>query len=213
VEIDNYDIRFESYFKSGNNVSLSLFYKNFKNHIELVQGYTWTNSFDSRVFGLELDGRVQLFKGCDFKANVSLVDSKTSIEINQLTIYNFVRTWTPKDTITRTMYGQAPFVVNGILSYNFEKIGLVSTIGYNLQGPRLVLTSFGTAPDVYELPRHLLDFKISKSMGKHVSLSISIKDILDSPIRRSYKYKEGFILDFDRYQYGTNYVLGISYKI
>lgn len=213
VEIDNYDIRFESYFKSGNNISLSLFYKNFKNHIELVQGYTWTNALESRVFGLELDGRVQLFKGCDFKANVSLVDSKTNIEINQLTIYNFVRTWTPKDTITRTMYGQAPFVVNGILSYNFEKIGLVSTIGYNIQGPRLVLTSFGTAPDVYELPRHLLDFKISKSIGKHLALSISIKDILDSPIRRSYKYKEGFILDFDRYQYGTNYVLGISYKI
>ncbi|MFM8916512.1 MAG: hypothetical protein ACKOGP_02075, partial [Bacteroidota bacterium] len=34
VQVDNYDLRLEKYLESGNNWSVSLFYKNFKNHIE-----------------------------------------------------------------------------------------------------------------------------------------------------------------------------------
>jgi hypothetical protein len=36
VKINNYDLRFESYFSTGDNISVSLFYKDFKNHIEVA---------------------------------------------------------------------------------------------------------------------------------------------------------------------------------
>jgi outer membrane receptor protein involved in Fe transport len=49
VHIKNYDLRLESYFKSGDNVSLSVFHKNFKNHIELVAaGSFFTNPSEIR---------------------------------------------------------------------------------------------------------------------------------------------------------------------
>lgn len=210
VKIDNYDIRLESYFKSGDNISLSLFYKKFANHIELIQGFTWTNALSSNVLGVELDGKKKIWKGLELSANISLVNSKSEIVANDLTILNFVRKWNPIDTFTRQMFGQAPYVLNGILSYTFEKIGAVFAVSYNQQGPRLVFTSL----DVYEMPRHLIDVKASKSLGKYFTISLSVRDVLNSPIRRSYKFDNSkYLLDFDKYTYGTNYSLGFTYKI
>jgi len=210
VKIDNYDFRLESYFKSGDNISLSLFYKKFTNHIELVQGFTWTNALSSNVIGIELDGKKKICKGLELRANISLVESKSEIVANDLTILDFVRKWTPIDTFTRRMFGQAPYVINAILSYTWEKAGAAIALSYNQQGPRLVFTS----PDVYEMPRNLLDLKVSKNFGKYFNLSFSIRDVLNAPIRRSYKFDSGkYLLDFDKYTYGTNYSLGLSYKI
>jgi outer membrane receptor for ferrienterochelin and colicin len=112
------------------------------------------------------------------------------------------------------MYGQAPYVINGILSYSFDSLGLNLAVAYNVQGPRLAIVSAQpkAIPDVYDIPRHLLDFKVSKTIRKHFSVSATVKDILNSPIRRSYKYEEGFSVDFDNYVYGTNYYLSVSYK-
>jgi len=212
VKVDNYDLRLESYFHSGNSLSVSLFYKKFKNHIELSEGITWTNSLSSHVAGVEFEGKVKILKGLDFRLNLAFINSSAEVVFNRLSILNFVRTWTPIDTVTRAMYGQSPYVVNGILSYNLEKLGMSITASYNLQGPRLVLSSLGGPPDIYEMPRHLLDFKISQNLGSHFGISISIRDVLNSAIRRSYKFEEGFILDFDKYNFGTSYNLGVSYK-
>ena len=68
-------------------------------------------------------------------------------------------------------------------------------------------------PDIYELQRHLLDIKVSKKMGKHFTASLTVRDVLNAPIVRSYHYSDGTKLDYDRYSYGTNYVLGIAYKL
>ena len=216
VEINNYDLRLESFFKSSESVSISFFYKDFKNHIEQVNsniGFTWTNAEKSRVLGIELEGKMKITKRLEFRANVSFVDSRSEIIEKQLSVSNGIRTWYPTDTVTRKMFGQAPFVINGILSYSLDSIGLVTTLSYNVQGARLVLTSTDGAPDVYEMPRHLLDFKVSKKIGKHFNVSLTVRDILNSPIKRSYKYDEGYLLDFDSYRYGTNFILGISYKL
>jgi len=111
------------------------------------------------------------------------------------------------------MFGQAPYVVNGILNYSNDSIGFSSTLSYNIQGPKLAFTSVNLAPDVYEMPRHQIDLKLSKSLTKNFSLSFAIKDLLNTARRRAYKYKEGYILDFDSYRFGTNYSINISYKL
>jgi outer membrane receptor protein involved in Fe transport len=212
VKVDNFDLRLESYFSSANSLSVSLFYKKFKNHIELSEGISWTNSLSSHVAGIEFETKCRILKGLDFKLNLALINSSAEVVFNRLSIFNFVRAWTPIDTVTRAMYGQAPYVVNGILNYNLEKVGMNLTVSYNLQGPRLVLSSLGGPPDIYEMPRHLVDLKVSKSVGSHFGISISIRDLLNSAIRRSYKFDDGFLLDFDKYNFGTSYNLGLSYK-
>ncbi|MBK6776402.1 MAG: TonB-dependent receptor [Flavobacteriales bacterium] len=54
--VNNYDLRLETYFPGGSNVTVSAFYKQFENHIELVQlpgidNYSWANAENSEVFG------------------------------------------------------------------------------------------------------------------------------------------------------------------
>lgn len=216
VNIDNVDLRAEKYFQNGDNVFFSLFYKNFKNHIELISsnlGFSWSNADKSNVYGVEVEAKKVITDNLEFRANVSLVNSFTRVEDRILNIVNGAKIWEVRDTIERTMFGQAPFVINAILSYSYEELGISASLSYNVQGPKLVLTSVDASPDVFERSRSLLNFKLSKKISKHFNASFTVKDILNSPIVRSYDYADGFLLDFDRFQYGTNYTLGISYSL
>ena len=67
-------------------------------------------------------------------------------------------------------------------------------------------------PDVYETPRHLVDFKLSKTIGKHYSASITVRDILNAPVRRAYDLPTGYV-DYDRFRYGTNFLVSFAYKL
>jgi len=112
------------------------------------------------------------------------------------------------------MSGQAPYVINAMLSYTLDSLGITTAIVYNVQGPRLAVVSPqpDVLPDVFEMPRHMIDFKVSKRIGKYFNVSISVKDILNAPVRRSYKLPDGYTVDFDNYRIGTNYNLSIGYK-
>jgi hypothetical protein len=120
----------------------------------------------------------------------------------------------PVDTVVRTMFGQAPYIVNGILVYNADSLGLTATVSYNVQGPRLVIAGIlkGFA-NVYEMPRHTVDFKVSKNIGEHYAMSLTVRDILNAPVRRAYQLNDGSYVDFDRFRYGTTFQFGFTYKI
>ncbi|MBK6639741.1 MAG: TonB-dependent receptor [Bacteroidetes bacterium] len=216
VSIDNYDARLEYYFNNGDNFSVSPFFKNFTNHIELVntnQGFTWQNVDKSTVRGIEIEGRKKISKNFDFLGNVTLVKSQTEFVLCRLEVQDGVKNYIPIDTTERTMFGQAPFVVNGIINYTADSIGLSIALSYNIQGKKLVFTSTDGTPDIFEMPRHNLDLKISKKLSKHFNVSLKVQNILDESTRRSYIYDNDDTLDYDRYTYGTTYTLGFSYKL
>ncbi len=223
VQINNYDLRAESYFKNGDNLSVSLFYKQFYNDIELVQysNYSWQNADKSSVKGIEFEGRKMLTKKLDLRANVTFVNSSTTVDQKSLQLIQGIATYIPIDTVTRSMFGQAPYVVNGILTYTADSLGLVVALSYNVQGARLAIATSlpGVIPDVYELPRNVLDCKVTKKLSKHFSASFTVRDILNAPIIRAYKYPDGWSIlpgqnnYYDKYTYGTNYLLGLSYKL
>jgi hypothetical protein len=217
VQIKNYDFRAETYFKNGDNVSVSLFYKDFKNHIEMSfgnGGLTWNNVGRSYVRGIEFEGKKLLGKHFELRANVTLAQSNSQVirKVLEVNPQNGSRTYIPVDTINRPMLGQAPYVVNGIFVYKADSIGLTATLSYNVQGSRLVIS--GVTEDVYELRRHVIDFKISKTLGKHFSTSITVRDILNQPVKRQYKllYNDNEKPTYDSFRYGTNYLLSLAYK-
>jgi hypothetical protein len=222
VDILNYDLRLEKYFKNGDNVSLSLFYKDFKNHIEIAEapatnalGYTWINVDKSWVKGLEFEAKKRLTKRFELRTNITLVESKTSFlqksfSVNYIT---GVKTYSKGFNVTRPMFGQSPYIINGIFGYKEDSLGLGISVSYNVQGPRLVLSSPIKILQVYELPRHTIDIKATKTLGKHFGVSLTVRDILNAPIRRSYNFDEGFVVDYDKYRFGTNFLLAFSYKL
>ncbi len=212
AQIQNYDFRLESYFKNGDNVSVSLFYKQIKNNIEMAfgggEGITWINVDTTIVKGFEFEGKKNITKFFELRANVTIVKSQTKYTTNY-------------GRFDRTMFGQAPYIINAMLVYTADSIGLTATVGYNVQGPKLVIVDLlPQNPYVYELPRHTIDIKLSKTLGKNFSVSFTVRDLLNAPIRREYRGQDGKKIDselkdfnYDKFRYGTNFILGVSYKL
>lgn len=216
VRINNYDLRTETWFRNGDNASVSVFYKDFKNHIELVKtgNFTWQNVDKSYVAGIEFEGKKIITSHFDLRANVTLIKSNTKYVRQREEINNGVRTYYPLDKVSRAMFGQAPYIVNSMIVYHADSIGLSIALSYNIQGPRLVIAAdVPEIPDVYELPRNLIDLKATKSISKHFSVGFTIRDILNTSVVKAYKYPEGFTLNYDKYTYGTSYVAALTYKL
>jgi outer membrane receptor protein involved in Fe transport len=243
ARVSNYDFRAESYFKNGNNLSVSLFYKDFKDHIEMgfgLKGITWENVPVSNAAGIELEGKVDFADALELRGNLTLVRSESQFIRRDISINDAgEKVYVPLDTIYRPMFGQAPYLVNTMLSYKSDTLGFTATLSYNLQGERLVIAgAFEGWPDVYEMPRHLLDFKVSQRFGNHFTVSLTARDILNAPVLRSYfipnegqsTYNSNLLKEveeriqgkpgnrdnwfaYDRFRYGTTWLLSVGYKL
>ncbi|MCC8173503.1 MAG: TonB-dependent receptor, partial [Odoribacter sp.] len=184
--IQNFDIKYEFYPSNGEILSLTLFYKKFKDPIEwtyLDAGgsytYTFENANSANNYGIEVD----IKKNMDFIGlpqfsltfNGSLIKSKVKFDENSR-------------EHDRPMQGQSPYLVNTGLFYNSEKCQLNTGLLYNIIGKRIVGigkvdSSEGSSinndiPDMYEMPRNVLDFVIGKKFSKCFELTASCKDIL-----------------------------------
>ena len=211
TNIDNYDLRIERFFQNRNNISLSGFYKRFENHIELLStlagGFTWRNADFSHVYGLELEGRIGIAKGLDWRGNLTLMESRSDLTF-QLD--------GEEVAYSTQMFGQAPYIVNSMLSWASDSARFNASISYNVQGPKLVISNSELAPRAvraYEMPRHMIDVTLSKSFGKHWGVRARVRNLLNAPLRRAYKFDKGYDFDFDVYTYGTEYNLTLSYTI
>lgn len=211
THVDNFDIRVERFLASGANISVSGFHKRFKDHIELLQtaagGFTWRNADRSVVTGVELEGKVKLWRVLEWRGNLTWMDSRS--ELTTTIGDNTVHYTTP-------MFGQAPYIVNTSIAYTLDSLHLTFNASYNVQGPKLAVTNSEVDPDgirAYEMPRNLVDLSVIKQFGKHWGVTLRVRDLLNAPIRRSYKFASGYDLDFDVFRYGTEYQLVLAYTI
>lgn len=133
---------------------------------------------------MELDIRKDLaflgLKNFSLSFNASLIESEV----------NFAEGSMEHD---RPMQGQSPYLVNGGLFYQPERLGLSVGVLYNRIGKRIVgigrsdLSSGGSIdndiPDMYEMPRNALDLVVSKRLGRIWELKFSARDLLNEEIR------------------------------
>jgi hypothetical protein len=151
---------------------------------------------------LEIEGRQKIRENLDLRGNITLMESQTTI-------------FEPVED-TRSMFGQAPYVINVMAIYTWQKRKVDCTVSYNRQGPKLAVVNSATAliPDVYEVPRNVVDFRVAKRFGDHFSASLGATDLLNSPIRRSYDFVNGgYLVDFDRQTFGTTWNFTFTYKL
>jgi hypothetical protein len=114
---------------------------------------------------------------------------------------NFANKITEK---SRPMAGQSPYILNAGIFYNDEaKSRLMVNMMYNVIGKRIQIVGipqqngWEDVPDVYEMPRHLVDFVISKKIGKYTEIKFSVKDLLNQSI----VYKQNINTDVDMSYY------------
>jgi TonB-dependent receptor len=187
--IDNFDLRYEYYPSQGETFSFGLFYKHFENPIEIKYAetgsgleYTYQNANEAKNYGAEVEIRKSL-------SNLELL-KKITLSLNGALIKSNIKFNNKTTDLDRPMAGQSPYVVNaGIYYEDTEKSKLMVSLLYNVIGKRIYIVglpkehSWENIPDVYELPRNLLDLTISKRIGKYVEIKGGIKDILNQSIR------------------------------
>lgn len=219
--INNVDLSYEFYPAPGELMSVSLFYKNFKNPIEwtyTVNGgtsltYSYENAEGADTYGIE----VEIKKNLDF---IGLDDF--SVNFNGALIKSKVRFAEGSNERDRAMQGQSPYLINAGLFYQPKNLGLNVALLYNRIGKRIVGVgrSLGSGdnvvniPDSYEMPRNTLDLSASKKLGEHFEVKLSLRNILAEDV--SYKQFEetssGKVEEVTRqFSPGRNYSLSVSY--
>ncbi len=232
TNIDNLDIRWENFFQSGQMVSVSGFYKNFKNPIEIVPFQLSPNNIQPKntenaiVYGCELEIKKNLTKenakfhittGLNFTYIFSKVNiKKVIVNTNGKTEYE-LRKENARDGETiekfRTMQGQSPFIVNA--SINLYNENFNTNLSYNVQGEKLTIVGSGIVPDVFEDPFNSLNFKGSYIFGKdrRYKISFAVKNILNDNFNQYFSSYKSDNEVYRSYSKERNFSIGFNYKI
>ncbi len=169
-DIYNLDFKFEYYPKTGENISIALFTKNFSKPIEQIVAdgsvpsnllLTYTNPKSAKVYGAEFEIRKKVSNWLEIYTNTTLSMSEVGINGNK-----------------RQLQGQSNYVVNGGLNVVKGKTNFSLT--YNKVGERISAVGFQGYPDIFENARDIIDFVILRKI-KNGEIKLSVGDILAQP--------------------------------
>jgi outer membrane receptor for ferrienterochelin and colicin len=217
TKITNTDLRYELYPAAGEMFTVGVFYKNFENPIESIfqEGaggsslFSFQNVSKATAFGFEIEGRKKLNKRFTLQANGSYINSK----IDDASL-----------NISRSLQGQSPYIVNTGLLYDVVEKGFNATVLFNQVGKRIYLVGdiqagAGT-PDVYENPRSLIDFQVSKKFAQNkAEIKFTISDLLNQ--RQIFYQNNNSNTDYSTTtdairlsrKFGTTYGVTINYSL
>lgn len=222
ASIQNLDLRFELYPSPNETFSIAAFYKHFNNPIEMVSvgtgsSYSYNNATSATNYGLELEMK---------KSLENLIGLKNfALSLNASYIYSQVKFNDDQTERSRPLQGQSPVVVNAALFYQNDKTGLSSSLMYNVVGKRILVAAQlnqgrVVVPDIYEMPRHVIDFSLNKKIGKRWELKFGVKDLLarNFVTQQTYDYvKDGVsksaTLTNKVYNLGRTWSLGASLRL
>ncbi len=219
--VDNVDLRFEVYPKSGEIISVSTFYKNFDKPIERTYNpeapngeFTFRNVGQAMLMGAELEIRKNLgfvtkaLADFSIGTNLTYIYSRTDIDEREL---EQIRATNPDAKSYREMFGQAPYVINALLSYKNEA-GTSANLAFNISGPRISYISIGGTPNIYELPRPSLNFNIRHEFENGLGVKLSANNILNAKYQQAINFKnQDYYVQSN--ELGMDFSIGINYRI
>jgi outer membrane receptor protein involved in Fe transport len=183
TKVTNIDARYELYPRSGETFSIGAFFKNFEMPIEQLffpgaggsSLFNYRNVDNARAYGAELELRKRL----DFISGLQ----HFTFQSNLAYIYSRVKNAsTANVSVDRPLQGQSPYVINTSLMYDHEKTGLNATLLFNQIGRRIAYVGNikQGVPDIWEAPRPLVDFQVSKKLlNNKGEVRLNISDLLN----------------------------------
>ncbi|GAB3572961.1 TonB-dependent receptor [Spirosoma luteolum] len=197
--IQNFDLKYEFYPTPNELISITGFYKHFTNPIESflipIPGafqFTFTNAISARNYGVEVEFRKGFAgSGSAFLQNLQVVGNASLIN-SRVTTGDIIEATGPSGAVerfgnstdrNRALANQSPYLLNLGLYYAHPTSGWQYNLLYNVAGPRIFLVGNIDDPTTYEMPRHVVDFNISKTIKKQFELRLGIQDIFNAPFR------------------------------
>jgi hypothetical protein len=224
--IHNMDFRFETYPSAFETISFAVFYKYFENPIETVfipgagslgaKAFTFGNAESATSYGVELEVKKSLYE----LTNSSFVDRlnvlfntaliRSEIELGSIAI---------GQSANRPLQGQAPYIVNSSILYTDENKGWQVNLLYNVVGRNIVFVGFDEYPDIYLMPRNVLDISVTKRVAPRTKLKFGISDILNQENLLLQDANEDGVFDrrndnvIQRFKPGSVFSIGFSYDL
>jgi len=212
TSIVNGDVRWEWYPRSGEVLSFGVFAKQFTNPIERVYQAAgsgtrvvfYTNALSATNYGAEVEARKNLAFLAPF---LDRFQGFTNITVMESRIHLGEDTRASATNKSRRMVGQAPYVLNGGLTYLGQGNSTSATLLFNRVGPRIYAAGDRPLPDVIEEPRNVLDLSIRLPVAGAFSARIDAKNLMDSP----YVVRQGTVTR-DRYRTGQIVQAGLVWR-
>jgi TonB-dependent receptor len=227
--INNYDLRLEWYPRKSEMISIGAFHKQFINPIEVyfqpgvgsggTRSFIPRNALSAESRGVEIEVRKSLtgitnsrswlddftivFNASFIKSNIKLAENASTLGVNT----------------NRPMMGQSPYIFNAGIYYQNDSVNLQISLLHNVVGPKVVIVGIPGIPEVYEMPRNIIDLTITKGIGKYVALRFSIQDILNQQFLLLQDANNDNKLDrktdqaMQFYRRGSYYTFGINVKL
>lgn len=220
--VDNIDLRWEMYPNPGELISISGFFKSFKDPIETYLQITsenpqlyYGNAVGATSYGVELEFRKSLAS-----FGVSRILRNTSINLNAAYIHSNVDVGTAatNQIQNRPLQGQSPYIINAGIYYFDEETGLAINGAYNVFGPRIFSVGDKLFPSWWEMPRSSVDFQIAKTWNKRFETKLNIQNALNTAYRlyqdnnndNQIKTEKEAVIQ--KYRVGTLFSVGLSWK-
>jgi len=210
-KITHYDLRWDKYFSPGEFVSLSLFYKEFENPIEItiLPGSSRIISYDNAEAAENAGIELELYKDFSFigdrfanfylSANYAYIDSEIKLSTDGPS---------GQTNNTRPLQGQSPYVVNVQLGYDSKEQGINASLLFNKFGERISEAGTSGRPDIYEQPFNQIDFVYTHQLTQAWKFSFKAKNLLDDEV--VFLQGNEITRTFNR---GRGFSLGVSYDV
>lgn len=220
--IQNFDLRLETFPNPGEVLSVSGFYKSFKNPIEeAIQATssewikTFTNAENRDSTGKVIGEGVAYNYGIEFEARKSLnfISDELSnflFSFNYAIIRSQITVMYGNLKDTRPMWGQSPYTLNMGLFYVDPTYKTSMNLAYNRFGRRIVQVGaigYLDSPHIYEEPRDIVDFSVIQPIADMFEVKLAVRDLLNQKYVRT---TDGLISGTELK--GRTFNIGISYK-
>jgi len=228
--VKNYDLRLDYRPFPDTLLSVSYFYKDLTDPIQVVRQAQGSNSIvipvnfpKGQIEGWEFEARQQLgrffapLEGLTIGGNATLLDTEVTLrafEADQLANAGFPTPTVPMTNAPEHLY-------NLFLMYDVPEIGTQVSLFYTVRGDTLVTTP-GVKnvvgpnprffiPGVYETEYGTLNLSLTQKIGEHIKIKFAAKNLLDPKIETVYR-SDGIGSDVVRtsHRNGIDLSIGIS---
>lgn len=184
--LKNYDLRAEWFFENGDNFTLSAFYKDITNPIELFEAAATDdniaakiqNADSAEIAGIELEflkslgGFSNALEPFYIQGNFTLLD-------HELIVGN--RADAPTNLV-RGLQGASDYAANLMIGFDADNGKHAATFVYNVFGERLFFAGRNGAPDTFEQPFHSLNLVYSYYPFDNLTIKVKGKNLLNESL-------------------------------
>lgn len=218
---DNYniDLKWDWYISPSEIFSITGFYKYIKNPISRIEiasagGFlSYENISDhATAAGVEMEMKKHIFS----RSLENNGMSRLTLGVNGAYTYTCAKVPLATDPSGSQLEGAAPWIVNADLTYLLRKGGnsFTGALVFNYFSDRIYTIGTEGYQDIMENGIPTLDFVASAQIGKHFTINLKARNLLDAAhqlTRKGNATNSEVVLS--KYKKGTDFSIGLSYNL